>query len=70
MSECPCCSGRNYAECCEPLISGAVAAQTAEQLLRSRYSAHAVGAIDYIVDTNHAATRDSIDRAATEKWGG
>lgn len=68
MSDCPCCSGRVYAECCEPMISGAVVASTAEQLLRSRYSAHAVGAVDYIVETNHADTRDTIDRDATEKW--
>jgi len=68
MSDCPCCSGREYADCCEPLITGAAAAETAEQLLRSRYSAHAVGAVDYIIATNHASTRDTIDRDATEKW--
>lgn len=68
MSDCPCCSGRDYVECCEPLIKGVVAAETAEQLLRSRYSAHSVGAIDYIVATNHEATRDSIDRETTKKW--
>ncbi len=68
MSDCPCCSGQEYADCCEPFISGTAAAETAEQLLRSRYSAHAVGAVDYIIATNHADTRDSIDRDATEKW--
>lgn len=68
MSDCPCGSGRAYGACCEPLITGASPAQTAEQLLRARYSAHAVGAVDYIIDTNHASTRDTIDRASTERW--
>lgn len=68
MSDCPCCSGREYNACCEPFISGAASAETAEQLLRSRYSAHAVGAVDYIIATNHEATRDTIDREATAKW--
>lgn len=68
MSDCPCGSGREYADCCEVFITGPSEAETAEQLLRSRYSAHAVGAVDYIIATNHQDTRDSIDRAATEKW--
>ncbi len=68
MSDCPCCSGQEYANCCEPFITGTSAATTAEQLLRSRYSAHAKGAVDYIIATNHEATRDTIDRAATQKW--
>ncbi|MCK5680648.1 SEC-C domain-containing protein, partial [bacterium] len=40
MIECPCSSGKEYQECCEPLISGERKAVTAEELLRARYSAH------------------------------
>ena len=52
MSErnCPCGQG-NYAECCQPLHLGQAKAQTAAQLMRSRYSAFAKHEIDYIVKT-------------------
>ena len=49
--KCPCGSGLTYADCCEPYITGAKAAPTAEALMRSRYTAYAVHAIDYIIDT-------------------
>jgi len=44
-AECP-CGGGAYASCCGPLISGEQGAVTAEQLMRSRYSAFALGARD------------------------
>ena len=37
--DCPCGSGGAYAECCEPIITGAREADTPEQLMRARYSA-------------------------------
>ena len=42
---CP-CGGGAYGSCCGPLIAGAQLAVTAEQLMRSRYSAFALGARD------------------------
>ena len=36
--------------------------------MRSRYSAHALGRIDYILDTQDPATRGRVDRAAVERW--
>ncbi|MFN8363967.1 MAG: YchJ family metal-binding protein [Cloacibacterium normanense] len=35
---CPCCSGKLYEECCEPFHSKKRVSQTAEELMRSRYS--------------------------------
>jgi SEC-C motif-containing protein len=57
MTHCPCLSGRPYAACCERLHRGTDAAQTAEQLMRSRYSAFAVGNPNYLLSTWHATTR-------------
>ncbi|WP_337840284.1 YchJ family protein [Rheinheimera sp.] len=37
---CPCGSGQLYASCCEPLILNQTTASSAEQLMRSRYSAY------------------------------
>jgi SEC-C motif domain protein len=37
---CPCGSGKNFEVCCGPLLSGARRADTAEELMRSRFTAH------------------------------
>jgi len=48
---CPCGSGRMFKACCEPALTGVTPAATAEALMRSRYSAFALGAVDYLIDT-------------------
>ena len=69
---CPCGLGRPYAACCGPLHAGATA-ETAEALMRSRYSAYVLGDIDYLLASWHADTRpdrlDLGDVAAT-RWLG
>ncbi len=37
---CPCGSGKTFALCCEPLLKQQRAAANAEELMRSRFSAH------------------------------
>ncbi|QTE27793.1 YchJ family protein [Pengzhenrongella sicca] len=54
---CPCLSGLSYAECCEPLHRAERAAPTAERLMRSRFSAFAVGDAGYLRRTWHRSTR-------------
>ncbi|OJZ67962.1 zinc chelation protein SecC [Mycobacterium paraffinicum] len=56
---CPCGSGERYGACCEPLHHGEVQARTAEELMRSRYSAFARGDADYLFRTWHPRTRPS-----------
>ncbi|MBB6097564.1 SEC-C motif-containing protein [Deinobacterium chartae] len=53
---CPCGSGRSFSACCGPLLGGE-AAPTAEHLMRSRYTAYALGQEDYLLRTWAAATR-------------
>jgi len=53
---CP-CGGGPYAGCCEPFHAGAAEAHTAEALMRSRYSAFALGLDDYLWRTWHPRTR-------------
>jgi SEC-C motif-containing protein len=55
--ECPCGTGERYAACCGPLHRGDEAAATAEALMRSRYSAFAVGDVAYLRSSWHASTR-------------
>lgn len=54
---CPCGSGLPYADCCAPVHRGESTAATAEALMRSRFSAFAVGDVDYLVRSWHSATR-------------
>ena len=53
---CPCGLGDDYDACCGRLHAGAPAL-TAESLMRSRYSAFAVGDAAYLLRTWHPSTR-------------
>ncbi len=64
---CSCGSGKTVDTCCGPILAGGNA-PTAEALMRSRYTAHVQGDIEHIVNTHDPATRDTVDRALTEKW--
>lgn len=44
---CPCGSGKAFGACCEPLLKQVRKAETAEQLMRSRFTAH------YVRDYRH-----------------
>lgn len=57
VAPCPCGSGSAYAACCGPLHTRARFAETAEELMRSRYSAYALGELDHIFRTWHPRTR-------------
>ena len=54
---CPCGSDDSYRACCGPLHAGQSQARTAEELVRSRYSAFAYGDADYLFRTWHPCTR-------------
>jgi len=70
VEQCPCGSGRGYAECCRLLHDG-VAARDAEALMRSRYSAYVLGLADYLLASWHPTTRPpELDLAAGPKWLG
>jgi len=68
MEQCPCGSGKTYEDCCRPFIQGERPAPTAEELMRSRYTAHTQGEINYIVNTTAAEQREKINRKQLENW--
>lgn len=68
MEPCPCGSEKNYVDCCQPLIRGEKRADTAEALMRSRYTAHAKKEFDYIFETTHPDVRKESDRKETAAW--
>jgi SEC-C motif-containing protein len=68
---CPCGTGLPYAECCGRLHDGTAQAATAEQLMRSRYSAFAVGDPAHLLASWHPSTRPrSLDLDPAVRWTG
>lgn len=68
---CPCGLPAGYDECCGRFHRGAAAAPTAEALMRSRYSAFAVGDAAYLRDTWDPATRPRhVDADPDVRWTG
>lgn len=65
---CPCGRGKPLAACCGPLLAGTQAPATAEDLMRSRYTAFATGNVDYIFKTHDPDTVAQIDKGATARW--
>lgn len=55
--KCPCGSSRQFAECCAPVIADHSRAETAEQLMRSRYTAFTLANNEYLLESWAEATR-------------
>lgn len=64
---CPCGSGNPLSGCCGHYHAG-TPAPSAEILMRSRYSAYALGLIDYLLGTTLPAQQAGLDRAAITAW--
>lgn len=56
-ARCPCGTGEVLGSCCAPVLRGQRRAATAEALMRSRYTAFAVGDIDHVMASWHPSTR-------------
>lgn len=68
MASCFCGSNIPFKACCQVYINGIQNAPTAESLMRSRYSAYATGAADYLVMTTHTSTRNFHKKEAILEW--
>ena len=69
MKDCPCGLQSPYADCCGLLIRGTGYADTAEDLMRSRYTAYTLRNWDYLIQTTHSSERSEKSRKTFEKWG-
>jgi SEC-C motif-containing protein len=65
---CPCGLGSDYTSCCEPLHKLEKFAETAEQLMRSRYCAFVKHEIDYIVGSQDEVGRKDLNKNEIEAW--
>lgn len=68
MSSCYCGTTISFKDCCEPYLKGNKNALTAEALMRSRYSAFATGAANYLLDTTHSSKRKFHNKNEILAW--
>lgn len=67
IQRCPCLSGQSYQACCGLLHQGKHPAETAEQLMRSRYSAFVMQHCEYLQSTLHPSQRQPDDIASFQQ---
>ncbi|MGW5521478.1 YchJ family protein [Gordonia sp. NPDC003950] len=68
-ARCPCTSGLTFEDCCGPVLAGRRRAPTAEALMRSRFTAFAVGDGDHLMASWHRSTRPAdVDLDDTIDW--
>ncbi|MFT7288661.1 MAG: SEC-C motif-containing protein [Halieaceae bacterium] len=71
LNTCLCGHGESLQQCCSRFISEGALPETAEQLMRSRYTAFALGDEAYLLDTWHPDTRPSRVRLdPRQRWLG
>ena len=68
MTSCPCGSTLNYTDCCEPIIKAVRPAETAEQLMRARYSAYTKAEMEFVFNSTDPANRENYDHDGTRTW--
>ena len=66
MKDCPCGSDFPYTDCCGPLIRGTVVPDTAEDLMRSRYTAFTQKNWEYLVITSHPEEKKEMARLGSD----
>ena len=65
---CPCGSGKEYCECCEPIIKQNALAASPEALMRSRYTAYVKQEIGWLKESLEATQRSDFDEASVTAW--
>src|SRR5205814_1717893 len=65
---CECGLGPSTEECCGRFLSDEAKPETAEALMRSRYTAYARQDIDYVIRTHDPKTVKDTDKSYAAKW--
>ena len=70
--QCPCCSGELFTHCCAPILRNQSKAETAEQLMRSRYTAFTLADNAYLLNSWASETRPEEIKAEEDviQWIG
>ncbi len=73
---CPCCSNKTYLNCCSTYHDSHSNVDSAEALMRSRFSAYAIGSYHYVLETYHPDSQVHLSEKQIEdsdignKWLG
>lgn len=65
---CYCDSKKEFSLCCEPFVSGAQQPSSAEELMRSRYSAFVLGESAYLLKTTTKENRHDEDEKLIKEF--
>lgn len=65
---CACGTLLDFSDCCQPFLEGQALPKTAEQLMRSRYTAHVMQNIEYILDTTAPEKRGQFNEEKVREW--
>ena len=65
---CPCGSGKIFVQCCELYLKNKAVPDTAELLMRSRYTAFTQVDVDYLKKTLAPESRGDFDATSTKQW--
>lgn len=65
---CPCGTSLELSACCAPYIEGRARPETAEQLMRSRYTAYTQADVNYLEKTLAPESRPDFDRDEARRW--
>ncbi|MDG1333803.1 MAG: YchJ family metal-binding protein [Crocinitomicaceae bacterium] len=65
---CPCGRPKKYIDCCGKAHQNIINAKTAEDLMRSRYTAFTMANGDYLMDSHHSMTRKSARKNELVFW--
>jgi SEC-C motif domain protein len=68
MTNCPCCSDKDYAVCCEPFIEDKSIPPTPEALMRSRYTAYTQANMAYIKKTMKGKVLRAFNATDAKQW--
>lgn len=65
---CPCGTGIEYDRCCGVFHKDISKVETAEQLMRSRYTAFVKANGDYLMESHHSKTRPNRQKYEIVRW--
>lgn len=68
MKICPCGSGKLFMKCCKPYLTGKAIPETAQALMRSRYTAYTRADIDYIQATMKGIAAQGFNAQEAKAW--
>ena len=65
---CPCGAKATFDKHCLPILEGKAKPETAERLMRARFTAYSMGDVDFLIRTTAAEFRDKLDADELEEY--